>query len=74
MKDKLKIDGKEYDILVLFESNNTGKEYVIYTDHSKDENGNIICLSSMYDNGKIHPIDSKEEQNLIDDIISNMNF
>ena len=36
------------DILVTFDSEETGKSYVIYTDNTKDENGNTRIYASTY--------------------------
>ena len=71
MNNKIKIsndqgESKEYDLLFSFDSKNTGKKYITYTDYKKDENGNIMCYSSIYDNGKIEPVTTKEELDTID--------
>ena len=59
MKDKLKIKNdqgieKEFDILYSFKSKNTGKDYVVYTDFTK-ENNIINCYASIYEDGKLLP-------------------
>ena len=33
-----------YDVLFTFESDETGKNYIVYTDNSKDEAGNISII------------------------------
>ena len=40
---------KEFTVLFTFESNETGKKYVTYTDYSKDYKGNINCYSGYYE-------------------------
>ena len=50
MQDKILIKNdqgqeKEFDILFTFTSNDTGKDYITYTDYEKDEQGNIKCYS-----------------------------
>lgn len=44
-------DGKEieYDVLFTYESEETHKNYIVYTDQSKDEAGNIQVYASTYD-------------------------
>ena len=37
------------DVLFTFDSEETGKSYVVYTDNSKDEGGNINVFASVYD-------------------------
>ena len=38
-----------YDVLFTFESDETGKNYIVYTDNQKDEVGNIEVYASIYD-------------------------
>lgn len=42
------------DILFTFDSEETGKSYIVYTDNSKDENGKVRVFASIY-----HPNDPK---------------
>lgn len=60
---------KEFDILFTFESENTHKKYVTYTDYSKDYKGKIRCLSSMYDGDKLLPVTTEPELKIIDDML-----
>ena len=32
---------REYDVLFTFESEETNKNYIVYTDNTKDETGNV---------------------------------
>ena len=48
------------DILFTFDSEETGKSYIVYTDNSKDENGKVRVFASIY-----HPNDPKS---LLEDI------
>ena len=43
-------NGKElvFDVLFTFDSEETKKSYIIYTDNSKDEAGNIKVYASTY--------------------------
>ena len=74
MKEKLTVqnnngDSKEFDILFTFESNHTHKNYVTYTDYSKDEEGNINCYSSVLEEGKLLSIETEEELKMIDKML-----
>ena len=37
-----------YDVLFTFDSEETGKSYIAYTDNSKDEAGNVQVYASIY--------------------------
>ncbi len=58
--------GKEvaYEILCAFKLEKTGKNYVVYTDNTNDEDGNLNVFASIYypqDNSKLDPIETEEE-------------
>lgn len=60
------IYGKEYkyEILYAFWWKKTKKNYVIYTDNTKDENNNLNVFASIYspeDNKKLDIIETNEE-------------
>ena len=38
-----------YDVLFTFENDETNKNYIVYTDNTKDEVGNIQVFASIYD-------------------------
>ena len=64
----------EYEILCAFQSVEYNKHYVIYTDNSDDEDGNLNIFASIYypdDDSKIETIETEEEWNLIENIIEN---
>lgn len=50
-----------YDILFTFESEETNKNYIAYTDNKKDEEGNIQVYASIY-----HPEDKYTHLELIE--------
>lgn len=73
MKDKILIKNdqgieKEFDILFTFTSNDTGKDYVTYTDYEKDEKGNIKCYSVYYEGDKLLPVTTEKELTAIAEI------
>ena len=39
---------REYDVLFTFESEETNKNYIVYTDNTKDETGNVEVYASIY--------------------------
>ena len=39
----------KYDVLFTFDSDDTKKSYIAYTDNTYDENGNISVYASTYD-------------------------
>ena len=44
-------DGRavECDVLFTFDSDETGKSYIVYTDNTRDENGQYKVFASVYD-------------------------
>ena len=76
---KLKLvleDGSEaeFDILFTFDSEETNKSYIVYTDNSKDEGGSVNTYASIYDpegkDKKLKPIKTEKEWDLIENLLS----
>ncbi len=71
-------EGKEveYEVLFTFDSDETNKSYMVYTDDSKDENGNIRVFASTYvtngDSTELFPIESDKEWKIIDTILKEL--
>lgn len=71
-------EGKEItcDILFTFDSDETKKSYIVYTDNSKDESGNIQVYASIYDpkmeNPKLDPIETDQEWKIIETILNTL--
>ena len=63
----------ECDVLFTFDSEETGKSYIAYTDNTKDEKGNIKVYANIYDpNGeslKLEPITTEKEWQAINNIL-----
>ena len=66
----------QYDIIIEFSSNKNNKNYVVYTNNIKDNNGNVNVLSAIYEKDikneniyTLHPIESKEELDMINNIL-----
>lgn len=68
-------EGKEVDCeaLFTFESEETGKNYMVYTDHTKDEEGNTKVYAATYtpgeDTQKLMPIETDKEWKIIETIL-----
>ena len=65
-----------YDVLLTFESEETNKNYIVYTDNSKDENGNIEVYASIYDpedpHSKLEAIETDKEWKVIETILETL--
>ena len=68
-------EGKEIECEALFrfESDETHKNYIVYTDNTVDEEGNTRVYASVYTPGeektKLLPIETEEEWNKIQTIL-----
>ena len=67
---------KEYDVLFTFESEETNKNYIVYTDNSLDETGNVQVFASVYnpedENTKLEPIETEKEWKVIETILDTL--
>ncbi len=65
-----------YDVLFTFENEETNKNYIVYTDNSKDEQGNIQVFASIYDpndpKSRLEPIQSDKEWKVIETILETL--
>lgn len=68
-------DGKEvvYEVLFTFESEETCKNYIVYTDNTTDENGNTKVYASTYNPKsealELFPIKTEREWKVIETIL-----
>ena len=66
----------EYDVLFTFDSEETGKSYIAYTDNTKDESGNVEVYASIYDpknpNSKLEAIETDKEWKVIETILDTL--
>ena len=64
------------DILFTFDSEETGKSYIVYTDNSKDENGKVRVYASIYNPNdpktKLEDIKTDKEWKIIDTILQTL--
>ena len=71
-------EGKEVvcDVLFTFDSDETKKSYIAYTDNTKDEKGNVQVYASIYDpneeNPELKPIESEKEWKVIETILETL--
>ena len=65
-----------YDVLFTFESDETGKNYIAYTDNARDESGNIQVYASTYNpddpQSKLEAIESEKEWKVIETILETL--
>lgn len=65
-----------YDVLFTFESEETHKNYIVYTDNTKDENGNVEVYASIYDpndpHSKLEAIETEKEWKVIETILETL--
>ena len=71
-------EGKEIEceVLFTFESEETKKNYIVYTDNTVDEIGNIKVYASIFDpnneNTKLEPIETEKEWKIIENILETL--
>ena len=65
-----------YDVLFTFESDETHKNYIVYTDNTKDEAGNVEVYASIYDpnnlSSRLEPIETDKEWKVIETILETL--
>ena len=63
----------EYEVLFTFESDETGKKYIVYTDNTSDDAGNTKVYASIYtgegDEMTLEAIETEKEWKIIDKIL-----
>ena len=64
------------DVLFTFDSDETNKSYIVYTDNTLDENRNIKVYASIFDpnddNTKLEPIETEKEWKIIENILETL--
>ena len=71
-------EGKEVEceVLFTFESDETKRNYIVYTDNTIDEEGNTKVYASIYnpdeDETKLIPIESDKEWKIIETILEEL--
>ena len=66
----------ECEVLFTFESEETGKNYIVYTDNTLDDEANTRVFASIYDPdsiaSKLLPIETVEEWKIIEVILEEL--
>jgi len=71
-------EGKEIEceVLFTFDSDETKKSYIVYTDNSLDESGNTRVYASIFDptgnDKKLTPIESEKEWLVVENILASL--
>ena len=71
-------DGKEieFEILFTFESDETKKNYMVYTDNTQDENGNVRVYTSVFvpdaEPLELLPVETEREWKIIETILESI--
>ncbi len=71
-------EGKEVEceVLFTFESDETKKNYIVYTDNTLDDEGNTKVYASIYnpnqDDTKLMPIETEKEWKIIETILDEL--
>lgn len=64
----------ECEIILTIDSEEFGNNYIVYTDHTMDENGNIKTYANIYDpTGKsldLKPVTTDEEWDMIESVLA----
>lgn len=65
------------DVLFTFDSDETKKSYIVYTDNTKDKDGNIQVYASIFDPNsedttELLPIESEKEWKVIESILESL--
>lgn len=64
----------EYEVLFTFESDETKKSYMVYTDNTTDEEGNIKVYAAIYKPDSeptvLEPIETEKEWKIIETILN----
>ena len=66
----------EYEILFTFDSEETRKSYIVFTDNSLDEEGNIVTYAATYDKNwetlELQDIETDAEWNVIENLLASI--
>ena len=71
-------NGKEVtcEVLFTFDSEETNKSYIVYTDNTTDEAGNVRVYASIFDpsaqNMELKPIESDREWKIVETILESI--
>ncbi len=78
-KTSIKIETKKgktekFDVLFTMNSDDTKKNYIVYTDNTLDDDNNLKAYASIYDeSGKLSQIKDEKEWKTIEELIEKFN-
>ena len=65
-----------YDVLFTFEIEETHKNYIVYSDNTKDQQGNVEVYASIYDpndpHSRLEAIETEKEWKVIETILETL--
>jgi len=65
----------ECEVISMYSCESGHKNYLVYTDHTTDENGNVVQYASVFDptdeEPALYPIQSDDDWQIIDMMLSN---
>lgn len=73
---KIVVDDKEIIcyVILTFDNSDTGKKYIVYTDGTKDEDGTLKILASVYkvinNEVKLEDITTDAEWDMVDEMLA----
>ncbi len=63
----------ECHIICTFTADDTGKDYVVYTDMSKDSDGKVQVYASIYDRDwRLSPIETEDEWAMVEEALDRL--
>lgn len=63
------IDGTSYEVIMSFYWDKTKKNYVIYTDNSYDDMGNLMIGACIYVSSKLEEVKTSSEWDKIEEML-----
>ncbi len=78
-KTTIEIENKDkkiikYDVLFTISSDETNKNYIVYTDNKKDKDDSINAYAAIYDkSGKIYQIKDEKETKTLEELLNKFN-
>lgn len=66
----------ECDVLFTFDSDETNKSYIVYTDNTKDDLGNVRVYANIFnddESGELKEIETEKEWATIEQIFASIN-
>ena len=66
----------ECEVLFTFHNDATGKDYIVYTDNTLDEDGDTVVFASIYtpdcDETELLPIETDEEWEMVERLLNQL--